>query len=496
MKRIKYLGSVALVLILLLLTLLLPKSVYADTSPQESGTQGEVQTPIPPDASTRGIKISVTDQMTSALLYRSLLDVYNKYYGLGGDSGKAIETTLYQNMFAGMDFSAMDGVLDLSGKGNSKNGISELTGLELVNFSDCINLTAVDLSGNSLTIIQAANLSSLDNITRLDISDNDITSANLSELENLEVLDASDNQLTTLDLSFLKAEKTDAIINLSGNKITDVNDVYLRRAEMLNNDINLYVANTLTNAVYEGNAKVNVQAGLVGVKSGKYSKSDRLIYSKIDNLINIGINATDVKVVVKDYNNTAVKYSVLNSAVNDSVDILQSLQYGKYILFFADANDSSISAQSQSFVDQYSAITIDLVPDAPSISVTKDGEKIDFASGDKLTSDVSVTLSSSDPNATIMYKVDDGEWVSGTSLDIKAETGARVQVKSIVDGLESDVAKYYFAVDNSFDFGDMLSIVLIIIAFLALMFGLLPLVRYFINKPIKIQSEKKNKDVD
>ncbi len=481
MNRCKYIGLSIILILLLALGLFAPKAVFASSQQQE---------PTPP---TLVEELRVDTDIESQILYGRLKDIYNTYYGLTGTDKIDV---VYANMFEGMDFAVFGGVLDLSSRGNSISGITSLVGLEKIDFSSCKNLTKLKVKNNSITMISAQDLSSLKGVREVDVSGNNITSLNLSELTNLEVLDASDNNLATIDLSFMKAEHRDAVVNLTGNKITDVNKVHFRRPAELTHNINLYIANSLTTYEYVGNNKVIVEAGLVGIKSGKYSKSDPLVYKKINNLQALGITSADIQLVIKDYDNTVVKYAVRNSEVSDGVNITEVLKYGKYMLYFTDADGNDVSTKCGAFVNQYNSIVIDLVPDAPSLTVMFGDKSVDIRSGVATKEDVLVVLSTSIPDATIMYRVDDGEWVEGTNIDIPAGKKMSIEYKVVVDGCESSVEVFRFAEDNSFGIRDVLGIILIIGAFLGLIFGLLPLVRYFINKPISVRSNKNDKKDD
>jgi len=477
MRKVRYIPFVLLILILIIASVCVPHKVFA--------TSGEDKTyPTPPTLLDR---IQIDDEMYSTTLFRRLCDVYNTYYGLEKEN-KLDE--VYSNMFSGMDFAVFDGVLNLASKGNSSSGITAITGLERLDFSECINLKKVDLSNNAILTINVQDLSSLKQITELDISDNDITSANLSELNELQILDASDNNLSGIDLSFMKAETDDCYINLSGNNITDVNKVYFRRAELLEHNVNLSIVNGLQIDEYSGNAKVVVNSGIVGLKNAKYYKGNKLIYNKITDLSRLKISSSDIKLVIKDYDSLTEKYSLTNSSVAQSINILDNLAYGKYIMYFADSAGGNIYSQNSVFKDQYNAITIEYMPSTPELIVKRGDEVLDFASGDVLTEDVVVHISVDDTNAIVMYKIDDNDWTEGSEINISAGKSTILQCKVIVGGYESGVVIYHFNEDKSFSFNDVLGIILIIIAFCGLVFGLLPLVRYFINKPIRLNSDK------
>ncbi len=489
--RKKILYPILIILALIIVAFISPTVVFAENN--------ETETITPPDEYSLG-RVIGDDEIADSQLYKSLLQIYNDYYNLPirGEDGSLITSRLgsvRKNMFNGVDFSKYDGVLDLSGTGGSKNGIVSILGLELIDFSGALNLTKVDLSNNSIGSIGRDSLSSLSFIIELNISNNYIESANLSALTNLKVLIASNNKLTELDLKMIRTEDKSASVDLSKNNFTDLSKITFQRQEVLNYTIDLYLINSLTQIQDLGNNKVNIQAGLVGYDSKvtKYGKVGDLVYYPITNVTGLGLAEDNINLIIKDYNNTDgnAVLTLANKDVQTKQEILQNLPIGKYSVYFEDSNGSSLSSISSYLVDKYDAYIIEVVPTTPEVAVVVDGENIDFNSGDILEKNAVITLSSNEQNAEIWYKINTGEWTKGTSVEIKAGSYAILTVKSVVNGIESREIIYSFKSETGFGWNQLLTIGLCAIGILALFFGLIPLVRYFINKPIVIKTKRK-----
>ena len=461
------------------------------------------EAPSLPDESALGRKIT-TEQILDTQLYYSLLEVYNKYYEL---PRKVDETTtiprmqvVYKNMFAGMDFGATDGVLNLGGGINSKNGISDLTGLELLDFSGASNLTAVNLSHNSLSSISASSFSSLASIvTSIDLSNNLISTCDLSSLTKLNNINLSNNYISSINMSFLRTEDSDVIVNINSNPIKDVNNITLRRQELLVNNIVVVGVNTFESATYNGNNKVKVVSGVVGLNtSNKYMLSTGLKYNKIDDLSLLGLTASDIKIVIKDSTTFETVKTISNSSVVGEQNILQGLNCGNYLLYFTDGDDNSIKSICDVFVDRYSAHEIKVVPTTPTMTITVDGEEVELASEIKLSKNGKAVFSTPDPDAVIYYRLNNGEWVEGCEIDINADVATGIVVKAVKGDYVSDVISVYILSNHTFGLKEILLIAVIVIMFLALIFGLMPLVRYFINRPLVVNKpkDKDNKPID
>ena len=480
-NKIKELSLIVLIFLMLCLFSLCPQAVFASTAPDL------------PEESTMGRRIT-TNEITDTQLYYSLLEVYNKYYELprknSDDTTIPRQQTIYKNMFNNMDFSKFDGVLDLGGGVNNRNGIQDLTGLELIDFSSCINLTKINLSKNALTNISAINLSSLNKATAIDLSDNNLTSVDLSSLDNIQNIDVSNNFLNSLNLSFLKTESTEAIINISNNKINDVNNVSFRREELLTNNVNIFAINSLDIVDYVGNSKIKVYSGLSKLKSsGLITYSEGLQYNKLDNYNLIGITASDIIINILDANSFEIVKTINNSTFT-SGNILQGLNFGNYLLYFTDQDNNSIMDQCNVLKDRYSAYELSLRPSKPTIALSIDEEIVELKEKEILSKNGIIKFSSIEQNTETWYKIGGGEWIKGDSVEVKAKSGIMLTVKSVFGEYESETVSYYISADNSFGWTELLLIILVLVLFIALLFGLLPLVRHFIQKPLVINKNK------
>ncbi len=484
---------------MLILASVCPSVVFANTYPDL------------PEESEMGKVINNKTDMPDDNLYFSLLDVYNKYYGLPrkDDNGTVItpsQNTIYKKMFYGMDFAYFDGVLDLSGTGGTKNNIADLSGLNLIDFSQCYNLNSINLSNNNIVYIYKgtfdpfvhlnSELNSL--VTTLNLSNNNLSYIELNEFTTLRHIDLSNNQLTAVDFSFLNSESGQIDILLSNNNISKIENVTFKRESQLVNPINLYLVNSCNTDTYPGNTKINLVAGLVGLKtSGKYTKQDTLTYSKIDNLANIGLDATDdLRIVVKEEktDQEVASCTFLNSTITSKIDLISRLNIGKYYLYFTDQSGLKVSSDNAMLKDQYDAFEIEIAPATPTYVVTQNGEKLEFESGDVIKDTVTVNLTCTDTNAKIFVKIGNGEWQEAESVDIEAGDYKTLYFKSVVDDIESETGSVRFSYDKSFGWSEVLALILIAVGFLLIFFVMIPVVRYFIARPIKIsKTNKKDK---
>ena len=351
------------------------------------------------------------------------------------------------------------------------------------------------MSGNNINTITEQSLDTIRNVKKLDISNNPLSNVALTSMENLVVLDASDTNISNIDLSFMKTENEEAIVNLSSTKIESLNNISFRREAMLQNNINLYMLNCLDTDEYEGNSKIKVHTGVMGLqKDKKYVKTDTLMYKKISNLLELNIMSEDIVLKIVDYTNPNIVVREMSNSKVDSVNILDGVAYGKYIMYFVDTSGNSLEEVCSALVSKYNAIEINYVPSVANFVAKAGDEVIDFKSGDLLKQDTVFTFSTTDESAKIYYKLGVGDWVEGNEIRLEKHNTKNLSVKVVCDGVESDIVNIAFATDTSFGLDDLLSIGLVGLALLALFFGLIPLVRYFINKPISVKVKNKKDD--
>lgn len=476
MKR-KSLVSISIILLMIMIAMFVPRKVFAST-----------EYPEQPSIRELGSVVSVgANGLNDSMAYFKLAEVYNSYYGLS--AGDRIDE-LRQFMFKGMDFAVFDGVLDLGG-----GGVQTLEGLELIDFSQCYNLTTLKLNNNQLTTITARSTSQFNNIETLDISGNKLTSADLSSFENLKNLNASKNDFTNLNLTFIKTETKEANINLVDNPISNAEDVTFRREGLLDHNINLYLLNTLSTDVYTGNNKIKVYAGLIGLNTTeKYTKDSELLFKKIDNLQYLNIAVQDILLHIVDYANpnTQIVEPISNASIIELVDLLSKLEYGKYMLYFTDENGYSVSNSCPSLVDKFSGYTIEYAPYSPTLVATSNNKQIDLVSGEYLEQKTQIHFSSADENSVIFYKIgNSGEWIQATSVTLEKGHIDTLYVKSVMNGIDSEVIVVNFGLDDSFGIDELITIALVAIASLVLFFVMIPVMRYFIHKPLNVKMKSK-----
>ena len=429
-------------------------------------------------------------------LYYSLTAVYNMYYDLPVVENDVCIvprlTKLYKNMFEGMDFAYFNNTLNLNGNSRVSNGIKNLMGLNLIDFTNAKNLEKVDLSYNEISSVLSSQIKSLSMVKEIDLSNNNIISISLTDFSNIEKLDLSFNSLTSVNLSNINTTNTDGVIDLSSNKITNLEDITLRRDIELQNELNIYLLNNYITNTETDRIKVKYNFGLLGLKSNKrYGTDQDLIYKKINNVDNIS-TAQDVKLYAKDYNNLQQisGFEIINSSLSEDINIIDLLGIGKYILYYVDQDGNSID--NINFKDAVNPYIIEIVPSMP--IATLDSEVLKNGDSQLIKEDKIITLSSSDAEVVFYYKLNDSDWIEGNEIPIKANTTGFIKYKSVKNGIESEVSQ--INLEKNTNLGDHLITILLIVAGLVLLFVvIMPLARYYANKPVVINKKNRNDKV-
>jgi len=473
------------ILIILLIACAFPVStmVFAEDRPEQ------------PDPTLMGREV-LTTEMSDTRLYHSLLVIYNKYYGLPKKENGIVvtprATVLTRNMFVNMDFAFFDYTLNLAGTSRASNGISSLDGLNLIDFSECKNLNKVDLSYNDLSSdVSAFQLMSIAHVKELDISNNKLSNIDLSSFDNLTKINLSNNQFSTIDLSMVRSDTEPASINLSGNEISKVEDISLRREELLENEIYIYLLDNDISTFARDTEKIKYNFGIFGLKeSNKYGTNEQLILGKIDQISNIS-TASDIILLARYEENLepVPNFRYVNSELTDDIRLTEVLPIGKYQLYYVNQDGQKL--EEAMFASADKPLLVEILPSVP--TAVLNSEVVSTGINTYVKEDSVLKLSSNDSSAKFYYKINGSEWIEGNEIKIEANQSGWILYRAEINGVFSENGQITLLREKSFTTQDFFGIMLIILAMLGVIYGLMPLARYFFNKPINLGKNRNKK---
>lgn len=414
-------------------------------------------------ATFEGYQISTTAM--SAPLYSALLDVYKNEKGAEYD-------TIYTDMFA--DFTQ----IDISNKGiDSLKGMEKLELTELVTFKADLNpLTSFDEDWLSQTDYKKfANLS-------LAGCEN-ISDVKLTKLVGLKDINLSGNKLSSIDLSAMEYRNQSDVtvtLNLAGNNISSMSSIVLPTKRVGHVNLNI-INNHITEIPSEYfTEKYTISAGIQGFST----LDDKYVTDTKSNVTIYRMGNSDLKLEIYkiDGDMDELKYSITDDNFDgDENAKTLSLPVGEYeYQYKMKVNGEYEDAYQNKYVNRkyLTSGKFNIIPQKPTyIFVYKDKE---YKTLNKVTGAVTVKVSAEE-SATLMYQVNNGEWQTGDTIECSNGGTYSIKVKSVVDGVESEVSTILVRTSLNLYIPDGVMLVFVLLIALVLFLVVIPIIskKYF-----------------
>ncbi len=401
----------------------------------------------PPQELILGEEITNDDYgIPSSYLYNALIAAYNESNPLNPLN------KVFVNMFENTTS------LNLSDR-----AIYNLDGLSMLNLE---NLETLNLSNNNLSSLDILSLSYLTNLKSLNLFNNKFKSINITNLTKLEYLNLNRNELSQINLSSL----TNAVVKLNFNKFTDFSKITLPGVGLLEHLTVELINNNITNLNQNliNNEKFNFVMGLQGVGLNVKEENETDGYSYL-----IKTTTPLLFYNLGSYENVVIKIINSNSEIvkefNSGSELEEfNLPVGVYSVLYVDAvSNQSVYSRLDDELGVFKSLhNIRVSPKNPTYKFYIKGtfydnyyNKVD--NGDK------IFIYSVDEGAQLLYSFDLQNWQEGNEMVLHKGGGEYyVHIKSVVDGISSDIVSITVKTSINANISDGL------LFFLLLLFGL------------------------
>lgn len=393
-------------------------------------------------------------------------------------------------------------VLDLSGSTTHSEKITSLAGLDKLDFR---NLKVLKLNYNNLGNIDASVFKYMKSLQTLELIGSNVTSIDVSELTNLHSINLQNNNITeiklnkmvvngseyvsegyydTLNKNWVTTTSTQAVIDLSNNLITSMDNIKLP-ADTPTNDC---VVNLYSNAIvdYEDSLQhFTINLGVQGLNSALFKthtvEDEKLYYafkSTKFSYNHIGDDKFEVR-LTRTYTEDKVEKSeiILWNDVSTTDGAVLTLDNGHYLVDYY--YNGQVVDYDNSQWQMYESIEFDIYPSTPTYYYEVKGKRYDDLT---LISRVTTVKFESEENADIYFKYDNGEWVKGNSFTITQGGYHTISVKCIDGDYESMEKVILITASSNLKVPTILIIALLVCGILVFGFVLMPLIRKYIIK--------------
>lgn len=412
-----------------------------------------------------------TSTITDNILYSRLLKLYNEANG-----------TSYSDIYAKM-FKEWT-TIDIGG-----GQIKSLEGLAYLDFS---NLTTFVADMNEISTFDESCFSkTTSKFKSLSLAGNSISSFQITQLTGLYNINLSGNKLTSLDLSRIEGESggnTTFTLNVAGNTISSLSNIKLPTKRIGNINLNV-INNRITQIPSEYFTDAyTISAGIQGFSTldDKFvtdSRSNVSVYRTHKDNVKIEIWKIDGErdeLITSIADNNTVDADVY-FAEGENVKTL-NLAVGEYEYRYIvnGQKASEIDDDDEEYLSCFYLTSgrFNVIPQKPSyVFVYKDKE---YKTLNKVTGVVTVKLSGEE-GATIMYQVNNGEWVTGDTISCANGGTYSIKVKSVVGDMESEVENLLVRTSLNLYIPDGLMFVFVLLIALVLFLIVLPIIskKYF-----------------
>ncbi len=457
--------------------MMLGNNVYA----QNSSTLGAVTPPT-----TDGDSITQGTDIPDTVLYEKLESQLQLV------KGQAIKSNRF------WDFET----LDLSSNPYTDKKITNLTGLNNLDFR---SLKVLKLNYNNIETIDKTVFKSMPNLETIEIVNSGVTSIDLSGLTKLHSINLAQNKISNISLTKLVTDGSTytasgyydkpnttwatttsnvSYVNLSSNLIDNIDDIKLP-AENIGTkcEVVLYDNNIANydNSMQYYDIKLGLQGLNTQLMDSTTDDDDNTTYylyrSSHITYYNVGDDKWQVKFTRKFKENGVERVQEItlsdSSEHNYTTLTLENGDYTMDVYYDGALLDYDSTANTMGW--KHSEFKV--IPTLPGYYYEVKGVRYDeIVKLDK----VSTIVFTADKDATIYYRIGNGDWVKGNSLTISKGGYQTVYVKSVVGDYESQERMIIINASTSLHIPAIMIIMLVVCGILVLVFVVTPLMRKYI----------------
>jgi Leucine-rich repeat (LRR) protein len=426
------------------------------------GDEEPAPEPEPTVIPFEGIELA-DDVITDKYLRSALLALYRSAY-TEGHPKYYTGSVIYSDMFKEFESINID-----------KKNISSLKGMEKLELDSLVSFSA---NSNEITSFDGSILTYIDDrkFTSLSLANNELSSLDVSYFENLTYLDVSSNKLSSLDLSTIegKGEQTTVVLNLANNKFDSISDIVFPNKRIGHIELNIINNNItdLTDTYFSDfyTMHVGIQ-GFLDAKNPKVdTKNNLMIYE-------MNMEGLAVEIYKIDGEVDELVYTISDLDITDNFKRLD-LPVGEYEYVYTLNGERAFSRYdyNRTYFDSWE---FDVIPQKASYMFTYKGKQYEELG--KVTGKVTVTLSTSEEGAKIFYQVNGGEWVEGTVVECDKGGSYSIKVKTVINGVESDLQNVWVRTSLNLYVPDALMLVLVVLLSLVIFLVVIPIIskKYF-----------------
>jgi len=409
--------------------------------------------------------------MPDEYLYLALLDEYSDYYfEINGVEYEGNQ--IYSDMFVDVENINLD-----------KCNISSLQGLEKLELD---NLKSFSANSNALTSFSSSSLQIVDHwqFTNLSLADNQLTSVNLSNLKGLTNINLSSNKLSAIDFSCIEGRSggSEVTINVANNIISNFDNLKLPETRILHTNLNIINNNILDIPEKYFGEGYTTDAGIQGFIGEDVVNTDTARNLTIYKVSNPALNNLFVSIIKIDAD---VFETISTISLTEDIEgnfLKLDLSVGQYkFKYLQGTRTENEEAYTKDYSNKYflKEVKFGVVPQKVGYKFIHKNKE--YSELGKVTGKVTVELQSYDVNSKVYYQINNGEWIEGTTIQCDGGGNYSIKVKSVVDGVESDVQSIWVRTSLNLYIPDALMLAFVLLLALVLFLVVLPIVskKYF-----------------
>jgi len=438
--------------------------VIATTENPDEGLDGGQEDPeldeepVEPDYTVfEGFQVS-DSVMTDRYLYSALLALYRRV-----DSSYT-GSVIYSDMFKNFETINLD----------DKN-ITSLAGFEKLELDNLISFSA---NSNEISEFDKSFLRYIDEdkFTSLSLAGNELYEIDLSDFENLTYVDLSSNQLDYINFGAIEGKTlgTRVNFNVANNELDSISDIVLPSKRIGHIELNIFNNNItdLTESYFTDFYTMHI--GIQGFATDTVAKVDTANNLKI---YPFNIDGLSVKIYKTDGAADELVATITDADITENY-LKMNLAVGEYEYVYY-LNNEKIDPRYDYKKMYFVSNEVNVIPQKAKYLFTFKGKNYEEIG--KVTGKVSVTLSSVEEGATIHYQVNGGEWIEGTVVECDKGGSYSIKVKTIINGVESDIENIWVRTSLNLYVSDWLMLILLLFLSLVLFLVVIPIIskKYF-----------------
>ena len=427
--------------------------VVEPTEPEP--TDPTVEDRVYEDLKKGGYELDNTTDIPDKNLYSALMQIArayikDNYEGYDAKNENTLWTTMLKNVET-VDIQNMD--------------ITSLQGIEKIRFD---NLVSLSVTNNSIVSIQDTFMDRMGKLENLNLACNKITTINFGSNSKLKNINLSSNSLSKINFSQLT--NPNLVINIANNKFSAMSNIGLP-ARSSSIDLNIINNNitSIDNEYFESSV-INLKCGLQGVVASDSNvtidTSTSISYYKAKNPL------LSVKIYKVGTLSDELIQTITDADVENNVKEI-TLGVGEYYAEYFE-NDAPLYVNGDSEKSLYKTYKFKVIPSTVGIKYEYKGKMYDTFEN-KVTGKVKVYLSCED-GGTIYYKIGNGEWVQGDTVNCDKGGNYAITAKVVIDGVESKESSVLIKTSLNVVIPDIVMLILVLIFTLAIFLIIVPLV--------------------